>query len=135
MDNGSTDGSLELVGKKYQEVEILPLPENLGFCRAVNEGIRKAEAAYVILLNNDTQVFPEFVEQLYLQIRAHERAFSAGAMMIQAHNPGKLDAAGDYYSALAGLTPGERANRRRNTAGPAKFLPYAPAPPSIGRKY
>lgn len=100
VDNGSTDGSLELVGKKYQEVEILPLPENLGFCRAVNEGIRKAEAAYVILLNNDTQVFPEFVEQLYLQIRAHERAFSAGAMMIQAHNPGKLDAAGDYYSAL-----------------------------------
>lgn len=100
VDNGSTDGSLELVGKKYQEVEILPLPENLGFCWAVNEGIRKAEAAYVILLNNDTQVFPEFVEQLYLQIRAHERAFSAGAMMIQAHNPGKLDAAGDYYSAL-----------------------------------
>lgn len=100
VDNGSGDGSLELVRKSYPEVQILPLPENLGFCRAVNEGIRRAEAEYVILLNNDTQVFPDFVEQLYLGIRSHEKAFSAGAMMIQAHDHGKLDAAGDFYSAF-----------------------------------
>ena len=56
VDNGSSDGSLELVKTRYPEVEIVSLPENLGFCRAVNEGIRKAEAEYVILLNNDTQV-------------------------------------------------------------------------------
>lgn len=100
VDNGSSDGSLELVKTRYPEVEIVSLPENLGFCRAVNEGIRKAEAEYVILLNNDTQVFPDFAEQLYRGIRCHDRAFSAGAMMIQAHDHEKLDAAGDYYSAL-----------------------------------
>ena len=100
VDNGSSDGSLDLVNTRYPEVEIVSLPENLGFCRAVNEGIRKAEAEYVILLNNDTQVFPDFAEQLYRGIRCHDRAFSAGAMMIQAHDHEKLDAAGDYYSAL-----------------------------------
>ena len=100
VDNGSSDGSLELVKTRYPEVEIVSLPENLGFCRAVNEGIRKAEAEYVILLNNDTRVFPDFAEQLYRGIRCHDRAFSAGAMMIQAHDHEKLDAAGEYYSAL-----------------------------------
>ena len=100
VDNGSSDGSLELVKTRYLEVEIVSLPENLGFCRAVNEGIRKAKAEYVILLNNDTRVFPDFAEQLYRGIRCHDRAFSAGAMMIQAHDHEKLDAAGDYYSAL-----------------------------------
>ena len=100
VDNGSEDGSRELVSEKYPEVEIVPLGENTGFCRAVNEGIRRAEAEFVILLNNDTQVFPDFVEKLYREIRQHPAAFSVGAMMIQAHDHGKLDAAGDYYSAF-----------------------------------
>lgn len=100
VDNGSSDGSLALVRERYPEVEIAALPENFGFCRAVNEGIRRAEAKYVILLNNDTQVFPDFVEALYRGIAERPRAFSAGAMMIQAHDHRKLDTAGDYYSAL-----------------------------------
>ena len=41
VDNGSTDGSLELARQRYPEVEVIALPENFGFCRAVNEGIRR----------------------------------------------------------------------------------------------
>ena len=54
VDNGSTDGSCSFVTGNYSWVHIIELPENYGFCRAVNEGIRAAKAPYVLLLNNDT---------------------------------------------------------------------------------
>ena len=40
IDNGSTDGSLELIQEKYPEVSVVPMGTNTGFCGAVNEGIR-----------------------------------------------------------------------------------------------
>ena len=40
VDNGSTDGSRQLVEQEYPEVQVVALPENLGFCGAVNRGIR-----------------------------------------------------------------------------------------------
>lgn len=117
VDNGSSDGSLDLVREKYPQVEIAALPENFGFCRAVNEGIRRAETPYVILLNNDTRVFPDFVEKLYQGVASRPGAFSGGAMMIQAHDHGKLDAAGDYYSALGwGFARGKGKNPENFTS-------------------
>ena len=100
VDNGSEDDSVNLVRGKYSWVKLITLPENFGFCRAVNEGIRASETPYVILLNNDTQVFPDFVEQLLEGIKQRPLAFSCGAKMIQAHDHGKLDDAGDFYNAF-----------------------------------
>ena len=44
VDNGSTDGSRELVEQEYPMVKVIALPENMGFCRAVNEGIQIGRA-------------------------------------------------------------------------------------------
>ena len=100
VDNGSTDGSLELVRDQYPWVRLISLPENYGFCKAVNEGILLAKTPYVILLNNDTQVLPDFAEQLLRGIKARPRAFSCAAQMIQFHDHSRLDGAGDFYNAL-----------------------------------
>ena len=54
VDNGSTDGSAELVAEKFPQVRLLRLDRNYGFCTAVNRGIRESKSPYVILLNNDT---------------------------------------------------------------------------------
>ncbi|ATY83851.1 glycosyltransferase family 2 protein [Kyrpidia spormannii] len=59
IDNGSDDGSVELLRKNYPNVIILEAKENVGFARGNNIGIRYAlnhYAAYVWLLNNDTTV-------------------------------------------------------------------------------
>ena len=90
IDNGSADGSRELVEKEYPLVKVIALPENLGFCGAVNIGIRAATASYVVLLNNDTEAEPEFLQELYDGIRRKPRAFSGGAMMLQFHDRKKL---------------------------------------------
>lgn len=100
VDNGSTDGSREVVEKKYKDVKLISLDKNYGFCKAVNVGIREAKTPYVILLNNDTKVLDGFVKALYEKIISNEKIFSVSAMMIQAKNPELIDDAGDFYCAL-----------------------------------
>lgn len=100
VDNGSSDGSCSFVAGNYPWVHIVELPENLGFCRAVNEGIRASKAPYVLLLNNDTEVEENFVAEMLAAIKRHKKAFSCGARMVQYHDRDKLDDAGNYYCAL-----------------------------------
>ena len=100
VDNGSPDGSCSFVTANYPWVHLIELSENFGFCGAVNAGIRAAKAPYVLLLNNDTEVKEDFVEEMLAAIRRHKNAFSCGARMVQYHDRDKLDDVGNYYCAL-----------------------------------
>ncbi len=100
VDNGSADGSVAFVTGNYPWVHIVELPENFGFSRAVNEGIYASRTPYVLLLNNDTEVEPDFVEEMLRCIRRHENAFSCSARMIRFHQRDRIDDAGNYYCAL-----------------------------------
>lgn len=100
VDNGSSDGSCAFVASEYPWVHMIELPENFGFCKAVNEGIRASKTPYVLLLNNDIEVTPDFIEEMTAAIKRHKKAFSCAARMIQFHDRDKLDDAGDYYCAL-----------------------------------
>ena len=108
VDNGSTDGSCAFVSAEYPWVHMIQLPENYGFSRAVNEGIHAARSPYVLLLNNDTEAEPDFLEEMVAALRRHKKAFSCQAKMIQLHDRDKMDDAGNYYCALAGLLQGKR---------------------------
>lgn len=100
VDNGSNDGSRELVEEHYPKVQLIALDQNYGFCRAVNEGIHRASTPYVILLNNDTSVCPGFAEELVKALEADPKAFSVGAKMLQYHQKDRIDDAGNFYCAL-----------------------------------
>lgn len=100
VDNGSTDGSVAFVTGNYPWVHIVELPENFGFSRAVNEGIYASRTPYVLLLNNDTEVETDFVEEMLGCIRRHENAFSCSARMVRFHQRDQIDDAGNYYCAL-----------------------------------
>jgi GT2 family glycosyltransferase len=58
VDNGSTDGSPEMVRKQFPEVKLTVNKQNLGFTKANNQGIHPSSGRYVMLLNNDTRVVP-----------------------------------------------------------------------------
>lgn len=103
VDNGSADGSREVVEKKFPGVRVIALDKNYGFCTAVNRGIeesRSDKTAYVILLNNDTVVEPGFVRALEQALDEDKRAFSGSAKMVNMRHPELIDDAGDYYCAL-----------------------------------
>ena len=101
IDNASTDGSVEYLRREWGgKVRLITLPENTGFCHAVNLGIREAQTPYVILLNNDTKAEPGFVRGLYDAISADNRIFSVSARMLMWDKPELIDDAGDRYCAL-----------------------------------
>jgi len=100
VDNGSADGSREMVEERYPRVKLIAFDENTGFCKAVNTGIKAACTEYVMLLNNDTVVDEQMIKKLENALDTHKEAFSVAAKMIHLYEPDKLDGAGDFYSAL-----------------------------------
>ena len=63
-DNGSTDNSLEYL--RTQSVRIIELDKNYGFAEGYNRAIEEVEADYVVLLNSDVEVTPDWLHTLYI---------------------------------------------------------------------
>jgi len=64
VDNGSTDGSVEMVEAEFPEARLIKNDGNVGFSRANNQAIRASTTRYVLLLNNDTIVLPGCLQTL-----------------------------------------------------------------------
>lgn len=67
VDNGSSDDTLAQVSQQFPTVEIIQLPQNLGFAGGYNVGLRHAidqGADYIFVLNNDTLVEPDALSRL-----------------------------------------------------------------------
>jgi len=78
IDNGSTDGTIEYIQKKYPQVDLTIANENLGFAKANNIGIRKAYdqgADYFFLLNQDAWIEENTIEKL---VEIFEQKLDAG---------------------------------------------------------
>ena len=71
IDNGSVDGSLEMIEKNYPLVRLIKNPENMGFAVACNQGIKAAKGEYIILLNNDIEVESNWLTKLYEGMERH----------------------------------------------------------------
>jgi GT2 family glycosyltransferase len=82
VDNGSRDGSAAEVGKTFPSVDLIENEGNLGFAKAVNQGLQKASGRYVLLLNPDTQVKKRAIGELILFMDAHPDAGIAGAGLL-----------------------------------------------------
>lgn len=69
-DNGSTDGSLAFL--RSQPVRIIELGENYGFAEGYNRAIDQVDSKYVVLLNSDVEVTPNWLDTLLIYARTHE---------------------------------------------------------------
>ena len=76
VDNGSTDGTASFVRRNIR-AKLVANRRNLGFAKAINQGLRKAKGRYLVWLNNDVLVTPGWLERL---IAAVERAPWTGAV-------------------------------------------------------
>jgi GT2 family glycosyltransferase len=92
VDNGSSDGSLALLHDEFPEVAVLALAENLGFGPALNRAVVEHPADPLILLNNDVDCEPRFVEALL--DAAAEGVQSVAGVLLQERSPGTIDSAG-----------------------------------------
>jgi hypothetical protein len=81
IDNGSTDDSENIIRSAHQDITIVQTGSNLGFCGGNNFGINiaiKRNPKYILLLNNDTIVEPNFLEPMVSALECDEKATVAG---------------------------------------------------------
>ncbi len=97
VDNGSTDGSQELVIGRYPEVQLLALERNLGLTGGNNAGFRAAQGQVLISLNNDTEAHPRFVEALVTAFIEHPEAGMVASKMLLFDHRDQIHSAGDGY--------------------------------------
>ncbi|MBI4575678.1 MAG: glycosyltransferase family 2 protein [Planctomycetes bacterium] len=82
VDDGSTDGSVELLGQAFPWARCVALPENQGFQGAVHAGVEVARHDLVLLLNTDVWVYPEFLGPLAAHFERPD-TFAVGALALQ----------------------------------------------------
>ena len=64
VDNNSSDHSIDFVKRNFPHVKIIKCKQNFGFATANSIGIKSSKGKYIILINNDTWIERDFVEQL-----------------------------------------------------------------------
>jgi GT2 family glycosyltransferase len=74
VDNGSRDGSTDMVVRRFPEVVLIRNDQNRGFSRANNEAALRADGRYLFFLNNDTVVPRGAVGRLLAYAEAHPEA-------------------------------------------------------------
>ncbi|MCD6328322.1 glycosyltransferase family 2 protein, partial [bacterium] len=97
VDNGSSDGSLQMMRSQFPNVRIIALERNFGFSVAVNAGICSSDSEYVALLNNDTEVGPDWLSSLVCALDANPRAGSAASKILWDNARDTIYAAGDFF--------------------------------------
>ena len=93
IDNGSTDGSINLFKEKFSEINIIEFKKNMGFAEGNNGGIRNARKMgfdYILLLNNDTIVDPAFLTEMVMIGESSEKIGIIGAVNYYYNEPDRV---------------------------------------------
>lgn len=100
VDNGSHDGSNNIVRDEFPEVQLLEFGDNAGFAGGVNRGIRPAlqqGADYIVLLNNDAVADKHWLQRLVAEAETDDKIGLVAAKILT--QDGKsIDSTGDFYS-------------------------------------
>jgi GT2 family glycosyltransferase len=92
-DNGSTDGTPELVRSAFPHVRVVELGANFGFPAACNRGVHVGAGDVVVLLNNDVDCRPDFLERLVAPLADDPRLGSVTALLL-AHGEQQIESFG-----------------------------------------
>ena len=112
VDNGSTDGSIELVRERFPEMTSIVNERNRGYGAAANQAIAACAAPGVLLLNSDTVLAPDALTALGRYLAEHPAAGIAG--------PRLANADGSLQRVDARLSVGRRHAHRRDGTAPAR---------------
>lgn len=94
VDNGSKDQSIELTEKMYPWVNIFKSPKNLFFSRGNNLAINQTDGEFILLINNDIVVKPDFLDHMVKAIKKDDNIAAVASKMMLNDNPTILDSVG-----------------------------------------
>lgn len=91
VDNASVDGSVAHIRRRFPEVKLIPLTENVGFGRANNMAIKEARGEYVVLINPDTVVEEATFSELVRFFEDYQNAGAVTCKIIDANGSFSID--------------------------------------------
>lgn len=101
-DNGSDDESLQVLSSEFSGVRVIALDANYGFAEGYNRAIAAIENEYVVLLNSDVEVTPQWLEPMLRYMDAHPAVAACQPKIKSWHNKQMFEyagAAGGYIDA------------------------------------
>ncbi len=93
-DNGSDDDSREVLRTEFPAVRRIELERNYGFAEGYNRALAQVEAEYAVLLNNDAEVTPRWLEPLLAYMDAHADTAACQPKLLDWHNKTFFEYAG-----------------------------------------
>ena len=94
VDNASSQGNVDLLKEQYPEILLLKSIKNLGFAGGNNLGIAQAKGKYILLLNNDIEVKPDFLEPLVAKLESDNSIGAVSPKIKFFHQPDIIQFAG-----------------------------------------
>lgn len=98
VDNGSTDGTVAWIKKKYPEVILVELNANHGFAEGNNQGYKKAKGQYIYFLNNDTELSATVLEELFALLNKKSMVAGVQSKILLMEDRKRLDTIGAFLT-------------------------------------
>lgn len=116
-DNGSNDGTVEMLRREFPEVSLIENESNLGFTRPSNQCLRLSRGQYALLLNPDTLILPQALNRLVAFMESHPEVGICGPKVLNKdftlqkscrRGESRPWAVISYFTGLAALFPHSR---------------------------
>ena len=98
VDNNSTDGSVEFITKNYPSLIIIKLDSNKGFAEPNNVAAKISKGKYLLFLNNDTVVTPNFISEMVKVMETDKKIAICQSLLLKPD--GSVDSSGDFIDHL-----------------------------------
>lgn len=93
-DNGSTDGSLEMLRRRFPSVRLIVLDKNYGFAEGYNRALAAVDAPYTVLLNSDVEVTPGWLDAPLDALHRHPDVVAIQPKLLSQREPDRFEYAG-----------------------------------------
>jgi GT2 family glycosyltransferase len=90
VDNGSTDGSREMVMEEFPWVGLVDNPGNPGYASACNKGLAETSRPYVLILNSDVEFLENGLEEVLDYLDAHPDVGALGPMVLNSDGSAQM---------------------------------------------
>ena len=104
VDNGSRPEERERLAREAPRIRVVPFSRNLGFAGAANEGIARTRSPYVLLLNNDATIDPDYAARLAARLLSDDRLAAVQGLVLSA-DTARVDGAGIAWTERGEAVP------------------------------
>jgi len=98
VDNNSTDQSVEFVKQTYPSVIIIKLDKNRGYAEPNNIGAKNSKGEFLLFLNNDTVVTPNFITELVNVMNRDPKIVICQSFLLKSKDI--VDSSGDFIDSI-----------------------------------